>query len=509
MRRLITAAMGLARDDGGFTIVEVLVASLVLTVGLIGAFMALSVSVHQSAAVRARQGAVTLLRQIGEDARSISYSQLSSATLVSQLQAMPGLASSGSGSTWTIVRNGQSGSGVTNTYTVTASLNTFNDTKDSPQPAQAIDFKQVTVTVSWTTYPNTTRQLSETVTLTRAGQDPGLIAAGLQLSSPTQGTAGLSGGVFAPVVASTGITSLEFSVSAPTGTTAIVWSLNGAKQTSWNGSAPSSGTTWTSAPWSLTGVSDGTYTIGAQAEDANGVDGPGVTIPVRLIRNVPSAPTITGAGFNPTLPEVVNGQGQTTTAAELQWSPNPELNVVGYRIYGPSSSTTPICQTVTSTSDAYCNAQSTAWCSNATTCIDLNPPSTNASNLTYTVKALYYDVNNNLQEGTAATVTLASGTPAAPDPPTGLTAVENSDDTATLTWTPPSGGATPAFYRIYRDGVGFDSRYDVLRASSCSTTCTYTDSDRAEQHTYYVTAVGGSTVGSDMAESPEVGPVTK
>lgn len=483
------------RAERGFSLIESLVAAMVLTVGVLASLQLLSVSDHSTASVRAREGAVTLAQQILEDARSIPYSQISSSTIASQLQAMPGLASTSSGSTWTITRTGV-------TYTITASVTTLNDPKDT---TGAIDIKQIPVTVSWNTFQSQSHQITETATLTRAGQDPGLIASNLALASPSPvpGTAGTAGTSTAPVITSSSITSLQFSVTAPTGTTAIVWTLNGAKQSAWNGSAPSSGTTWTSSAWSLTGVSDGTYRVGAQAEDSNGIDGPAITISVRLIRNVPSAPSVTGYGFNANL--LVGGSA--TSVAELQWSPNPELNVVGYRIYSPSGSM--ICQTSTTTSDASCGAS--AWCSSPSACIDLSPTGVNAlnpANRTYTVKALYYDANNNLQEGTTTSVTLAQGTPSSPPTPASLTVTTQSDGSAILTWPVPSGGTPVSFYRIYRDGSNYTSRYDTLLASSCSSTCTYHDTARVDPHSYYVTAVGGTTPGADMGESAAVGPVS-
>jgi Tfp pilus assembly protein PilV len=495
------------RAEGGFTLIEALVATMVLTVGLLTTFMMLTIATHQSADVRAREGAVTLARQITEDARSIPYSQISGSTIVSTLQAMPGLANSSSGSSWTIVRNGF-------TYTVTAGVTSVSDTKDS---SGATDFEQVTATVTWTTFQGKTQSVTETTTLSRAGQDPGLIASNLALDV-TWPTAGISGSTTAPVITSNGITSLQFQVTAPSGTTAIVWSLNGGKQSSWAGSAPSSGNTWVSNVWSLpawtcspsppapppacSGVSDGTYTIGAQAEDSNGVDGPAVTIPVRLIRTVPTAPNVTGYGFNSNF--MVSGQ--PTTVADIQWNPNSELNVIGYRVYSPSG--TMICQTSTTSFSSNCGAN--AWCSGPTACVDLNPPSTNASNLTYSVRALYYDSNNNLQAGTATSVTLASGTPSPPPPVpvVSLGVVTQPDNTGVITWTPPVGGTPVSFYRIYRDGDNYTDRYDTVAASTCSVTCTYHDTGRTSGHSYYVTAVGGTTAGADMAESQATGPVT-
>jgi hypothetical protein len=135
----------------------------------------------------------------------------------------------------------------------------------------------------------------------------------------------------------------------------------------------------------------------------------------------------------------------------------------------------------------------------------MNPPSTNSSNRTYMVAALYYDANNNLQAGTASSVTLAAGTPAPPPAPSSLAVSSQADGSAYVTWTPPSGGTAVSFYRIYRGGSDYGNRYDTV---TCSSTCSYHDTNRAEAHTYYVTAVGGTTPGADMAESQATGPVT-
>lgn len=488
--RLITRLRSRAREEQGFTIVEVIVASVVLVIGLLTAFLALAVAVHSSSDVRQREEGVSLARQITEDARSIPYSQLSSATIVSTLQAFPGLAnSSTSGSSWTIVRSGY-------TYTISATLTNIKDTTG------ATYIKQFSVTVNWNTYQGNQHQYTETATISSAGQDPGLQASALQLASALQGTAGIQGPTpnTAPVITSTGVTQITFQVTAPAGTQAIVWSLNGVKQPGWNGATPSSGTTWTSSPWALSGVSDGTYTVSAAAEDSNGVAGPAVTIPVRLIRNVPSAPSVTGDGFN------TNLQGGPSTVAEFQWSANPELNVVGYRVYyiQANGSTTLICQTALTT--AYSNCSGHGWCISPTACIDLSPPSTSSANLSYRVVALYYDVNNTIQEGSPTTVTLASGNPTPPPPPTVAAGAVSPqlDGTAIITWVPPVGGTAVSFYRIYRDGSNYTNRYDTVAASKCSAVCTYRDVNRSEAHSYYITAVGGTAAGSNMAESTMV-----
>jgi hypothetical protein len=181
---------------------------------------------------------------------------------------------------------------------------------------------------------------------------------------------------------------------------------------------------------------------------------------------------------------------------------NPERNIVGYRIYNGA---TQICQTTQTTANASCGTN--AWCMTTTSCVYLPSLLSTSSNLTYSVKALYYDANNNLQEGNPTSVTLTSGTPTPPPPPTlaagqGVTGQLNG--TAIITWTPPASGTPVSLYRIYRDGTSYTSRYDVVSASSCSATCSYHDVNRAEGHSYYITAVGGTTPGANMAESTQV-----
>jgi hypothetical protein len=477
------------RVDEGFTLVEVLAATLIVVVGLITAASILIITDHADVSVRAREGAVALARQVTEDVRSIDYSQISSTTLASTLQSDDtSLANTSSGSTWTVTR-GPSGNVVT--YTIGVSVNSFSDAHDTSATPSSTDVKQVTVTIGWTTFQGTTHQYSETTTLTAAGQDPGLIASNLQLvpSSANSGTA------FAPVITSAA-TSLQFKVTAPSGTSAIVWTLNGGKQSAWAGSTPTTGSVWTSGAWSLSGVSDGTYTVGAQAEDANGVLGPTVTIPVRLIRNVPSAPTVSAYGFNSNV--MVNGA--PTTEAEVQWSANPEANIVGYQITSHGST----CQTsTTSFSSTSC---SNWWCFSPESCIDLNSPS-DTSSATYSVQALYFNASNVETAGTATSVVLPSGTPSPPPqvPQVTLTAVTEPDDSGILTWTPPAtAGLTPvSFYRIYRDGDNYSNRYDTVSASSCSATCSYHDTNRITGHSYYITAVSAT-----LAESAPTGPVT-
>ena len=468
------------RDEQGSTLIEALIASVLLVIVVIGATLLLISGLHLSATSRAHDGATNLARQITEDARTIPYGQIAPATIVAQLQAMNGLADAAPTAGWQVNRVGT-------TYTVNVSECSIDDPKDGygvhdgtfctdssttgsadPQPA---DLKRVTVDVAWTTgtVPHDVKLVQA---VSSAGQAIGPVPSNLLLSSPTV-TVGTQ---TAPVITNSATTTLTFTVTAPPATTAVNWTLNGNVQAP----APTvSGTSWTfSWPIPLS-VSDGTYTVGVQAVDANGVQGPPLSMNVTLIRSVPAAPTAIVGGFN-----TVNSGGVATAAAELQWHANSELNVIGYRVYGPSG--------------ALACPSSSATLSLVTSCIDFGPPPYNAPNRTYSVYALYRDAQGAIQQGSAASYTIAP-TPSPPNAPTGLTATAQPNGTVLLRWTAPSGGTPVAFYRIYEDGTNYANRYDFTGAA---TPTTYTDAQAFNSiHNYYVTAVS-----STLAESAMLGP---
>lgn len=489
------------RAEDGFTLIEVLIATLVLTIGLVGLLGLLDTSVKGSASTRAREGATSLAREILEDARTIPYAQISPSSLVGDLQAMNGLANSSSGSTWQIVRRGF-------TYTVTASECAVDDPKDGlgkhtisgnyckdpgeeefkgakgetedPTPE---DLKRITVDVKWSALGRAP-DVHQVETLTEAGEAAGLNASELQLINPVV----VGSSPTAPVVESA-VSELQFSVSAPETATGMDWSLEGVRQSNAPTLKAGSKTTWTFS-WSLSGVSDGTYKVSAQAINSSGVYGPPVTISVTLIRNTPAAPKILYGGFNE-----VYVAGVKQRVAELQWLANSERNVIGYRVYNAEKK-------------LVCPEQE-ATLSLALTCLDLNPPSPNAeaAQRTYSVVALYHKaagekLSEAVSQGPAGTFTLTGGPPAGPNEPIGpLTATKNADGSVTLKWSAPSGGPAVVFYRIYRGSTNYTSRYDV---TSSGLTTEYTDTDAATEHSYWVTAVS-----STLTESPPLGPVTR
>jgi len=492
-RTIIAKAARVVRDrkiqggsDAGFTLIEALMASVILIVGLIGLLGLLDVSVRASASTRAREGATSLAREIIEDARTIPYAQLIPTSIESQLQAMNGLADSSSASGWQIERRGFA-------YTATVKECAIDNPKDGlakthgntfceeqqewkageVEDTAPEDLKRITAEVSWT-FQKRTSKVKQVSTLTAAGQAIGLLAKELKLSSPAVSTP------TTPVITEKETKTLTFSVSFPEGTTAIDWSLEGAKQeelTPASSKATSLTFSWTiNEPVQKIYVSDGTYQVAAQAVDATGVIGPPISIPVRLIRGVPAAPKEIVGGFN-----TVFRSGVATEVVELQWKANAERDVIGYRVFGPKKEL--ICP------------ESLETLSATTSCIDFNLLAEKPSERAYAVAALYRDASEAVQESSPGTITIKRAESTAPTPPTNLVLKKNADGSVSLKWTAPTGGTAPSFYRIYRGSKNYTSRYGE------TTSIEFKDTDATETHEYWVTAVG-----SHLTESTFLGP---
>jgi hypothetical protein len=278
---------------------------------------------------------------------------------------------------------------------------------------------------------------------------------------------------------------LTFSVTLPTGATAMRWSLEGVPQATIE--APKAGSTLT-FKWQIEGLSDGTYQVSAQAISASGVLGPPVTIPVTLIRGEPAAPKGIKAGFN-----TVYEGGSPRKAVELQWEANSERNVLGYRVYNPLG---------VLESDLVCPSGGMSTLSLALSCIELKTGFEPKPGLIYSLAALYRNAKGEVAEGKKASFTLAFPAPAAPNAPKNLEAKKEGNGSVKLTWEAPKEGTPVAFYRIYRESTAYTSRYDT---ASATTEPHYTDSDAVTEHEYWVTAVNESLTES----SPPLGPVKK
>jgi hypothetical protein len=463
-------------------------AAVILVVGLVGLLGLLDVSVRASASTRAREGATSLARQIIEDARTIPYAQLIPTSIETQLQAMSGLADGSSASGWQIERRGVN-------YTVAVKECAVDDSKDGfakthgstfcegqpewktgeAEDTAPEDLKRITAEVKWT-LRGRTLAVKQVSTLTVAGQAIGLLAKELKLTIPTVSTP------TTPIITEKEAKTLTFSISFPEGTSAIDWSLEGAKQeelTPASSKATSLTFSWTiNEPVQKIYISDGTYQVAAQAVDATGVIGPPISIPVRLIRGTPAAPKEIVGGFN-----TVYRSAVATEVAEFQWKANTERNVIGYRVFGPKKEL--ICP------------ESLEALSTSTSCVDFNLLSEKPSERAYTVVALYRDSGEAIQESPPGAITIKRTESTAPNPPTNLVLKKNADGSVTLKWEAPKSGTAPSFYRIYRGSTDYTSRYGETTLNE------YQDTDAVTTHEYWVTAVG-----SHLTESTFLGPVS-
>lgn len=471
------------RRDGehGFTLIEVMIAALILVIGVLATITLVDGASSAVASTNARVGAASLARQIVEYARSLDYDKLTSTDMDPALRQQPGLASAGG--TWTIVRRNV-------TYTVTTSVCVFDDPKDGLAPpdsppanactpgASAVagapasdsnpdDFRRVTVTLSWNGGRGAGgRQVTQTALIVNPSGGLGPRITSIKTTTPLPATQLVAPATTATIaVTTTGATSLHWAADDGVGQGDLQ-----AGPTSWtiNWGLGPSGTPCPDPPASGT-VLDGSYDVSAQAFGDRGVAGDSRMVPVLVNRCLPFAPRSFAGGRNLRLDTV-----------DFDWSLNPERDIVGYRLYDLG------------VDGARGGGDDRLVCPDMpprkTFCSDPSPPAL-ALSRTYGLVALdHADLANDqsaLREGAMSTITVTPGSDAAPVFPLGATLTATVvDGNPVLNWTAALGSVR--FYRIYRDGAALGNAYD--RTSSDGTT--YTDFNATgERHTYSVAAV--------------------
>src|SRR5689334_1775035 len=131
IRRPSLSPRAAAREDG-FTIIEVMVAAMVLLVGLMGVLGIVTKSEAVSASNRAREQGIALQREIIEAARSISYDQLSQGSIVSRIRATTGLTDSTmTPAGWTYQRRNVN-------YAVAVGVCSVDDPSDGTGPHESV-----------------------------------------------------------------------------------------------------------------------------------------------------------------------------------------------------------------------------------------------------------------------------------------------------------------------------------------------------------------------------------
>ncbi|MDQ3677860.1 MAG: prepilin-type N-terminal cleavage/methylation domain-containing protein [Actinomycetota bacterium] len=484
-------------DERGFTLVEIMVAMVVLLVGVLGTVKLIDSANATTVKTRARETANNLAREIVENARVVDYDTLTAADVEPALQEKPSLAdSTPSTSVWTVDRGNK-------TYTVTATACTYDDAKDSVATAHNSSFCSNTPTVTPATdvNPDDFRRVDLTITWPLRGAT-GTVRQSVLIINPSGGLGPrivtfLPNGSTTPSITITNAatTSVPFTV-----TSSFAASVNWAADDSVSsGQANGGPSTWTFS-WSLGQAldtnapyrRDGTYELTAQAIDTVGIPGDLRSVVVTVNRSLAQAPTGVAGGRNDRF-----AGGPTGQIVDIDWEPNKERDIRGYRVYraGPDG------EVDTDDDVLVCPASGGELAETA--CADTNPPPTATR---YYVRALDTDAGStNVRPGTLSAVIDVPAS--ATDRPTFAdgTALDVSvvGGKPTLSWDPAADSdGTISFYRIYRDtGAGFGGRYDRTETSSPN----YTDPapGASTTHTYWVTAVDDS-----YNESDPIGPVT-
>jgi Tfp pilus assembly protein PilE len=532
-------------DERGFTVVEVMVASIVLVVGL-GALMGmLMTSSHVIKTTRIRQEETSVAREILEDARGLAYTQLNTAAITGAVQpAVPQSSISGGNLIVTRALAPSTGGNYAFIVSLTAcSLDSPSDgygNHNSPPASggswcpdvapngtadsQPDDYKRVSVTV--TPSGQSTPTIQQTILIyQRAANGPAISCLSTTSTCPGSSLQVTSG------------TSQTFNVTTTSTGSTIQWLVNGnpppSNQIGGGGTDPysPSGTTstftWVYPTTTVNGTTytiDGTYTITAVAYDANGNSGTRSTLQVKVNEHTVLPPAAVTAGWN----DLMGG-------VDIQWLPSVDQDVSYYQVWHKYGTQAPILVTCRQ-SDGTVTTNVAVGSSCADDPLDdplgLSPgPPASRPTCTapptgpqsYTTTNYYYVVGYDTDPTTGLPRQSTFSSPLSdanlcnhpPYAPAGLTAT-SSGGQITLSWTAPSpadpdAGDSVQAWRIYRwpvTGTMSDppSRYQLVGTTTGSPVTSYTDTSPDPggviQH-YCVTAVD-----THSDESPCSGMVT-
>ncbi|HET9126380.1 MAG TPA: prepilin-type N-terminal cleavage/methylation domain-containing protein [Solirubrobacteraceae bacterium] len=263
-----------AAGDAGFTLVEVLVAVVVLTIGLLGTFAVLRTSEHTTLINRERQAETSLARQVLEDAGSLPSWQLSTSALPAALQPLIAGAGAPAGGVLSVTRGSA-------TYSVTPTACSIDDPSDglgshASAPAPNASWCPNLAAGSSDATPNDEERVSVAVApvagpsgLTSVQQSVLIVNRAPVVSSITIAGATCAAG---PPVTCTSAQSLTATAATTTPATSFRWLVNGVLQPAMT----TSQLTWQPPPGA------NSYTISAQAEYGQGPVGSAATVQVRV-----------------------------------------------------------------------------------------------------------------------------------------------------------------------------------------------------------------------------------
>jgi Tfp pilus assembly protein PilV len=332
-RRLAAKVRSRLSEQSGFTIVEILVAAVVLVVGLGGLLEMLVTADHAISTTRLRQEETSLAREVLEDSRGLSSAQLTPTTIAAALQ--PAVPQATLSSSNLVVTRAVSSSGSQTSFNISFNVCDLDDPSDgsgnhsAAPPSGGVWCPDVGSSGTQDSNPADYKRLSVTVT-PRDRTTPAIQQTILIYSRPVNGPAvrclSTSGTCPGPNVTLTSGSSLTFNVTTTAAADRIQWLVNG--NTPPSAQIPAASTdpyapsgTSSSFTWNLP-TADGTYTIAAVAYDSNGNSGTRSTMVVNLNRHQAIAPTSFNAGWN-----------DLTGGVELQWVPSVDQDVLYYRVY--------------------------------------------------------------------------------------------------------------------------------------------------------------------------------
>ena len=479
------------RDERGFTLVEVMVAASILVVGVLGVLTMLDAANGATARTKAREGGVNLAREAIEAARAVPYPELIPAQVGAELQAQPGLGDVDPAPGWQVRRRGL-------TYTLTVNVCSVDDgtlatdgfgdhtggfycadsTTQGTADTNPDDYKRVMLDISW-------RDGARTPTARQEGviNNPGsAFAPAVKTLAPSPSTVGT-------VITNSSLSSIAFAATTSSRAEEVKWSVDNLQ--AGVATAGNAAKTMWSFSWDISGLVDGTYLVSAEAFDQYGESGTNRVLTMQLNRFQPAAPAGFAGGRNP-----LHDSGGNRFV-EFEWSPSPERDVVGYRVYrmigaAPSASDEAVCTTSVE-DDAL-----------PTTCRHTSAPDPALGPRYYLVARAPARTGTGLEEsprpGVAGTLVVGEATP--PAPPATVTGERNADGT-TLTWT-ASSDPDIRYYRVYRDGAAFGQRID--RTGSSEELTASDPQATAAGHRYWVTAVDDKLAESAYAPPGGIAP---
>ena len=461
-------------SSSGFTLFEVLVSMTLMLTGTVFAMSMIDRANDVTQESKAREAGTSVARELTESLRAVPYEDLASTTLLARLAAQPGLEDTVPGGQYTLSRRDVS-------FVVTGAVCVVDDPRDgggdqsaggfctgsaaplsAPVDKNPQDYKRASITVAWQS-PAGTRSVTQSAIVNNpAAAD----APSVRSIAPTNTST---------TVTSSSITSLNLQFVTSKPAASLNWTVDGDRRSP--AAVPNAaGDVWT-VSWDISKLADGTYAVGAEAFDSQGVSGSSLQVNVLLNR------------YDPSAPKDFSGGRDRLGGVELEWAANLERDIVGYEVRRGAT--------------VVCILQATGL---NTECRDPAPPPPvlPKGTVTYTVYAYDRDVTGQLRASSGTSATIIDYN-TAPNPPGQFGPGTGG---VTLQWNRATdsgpAGDEVAYYRIYRDGTAYANRYARWYDNASGGVVTWTEpKPDGMSHVYRVTAVD-----LNYLESPFAGPVT-